>query len=40
MKGLVLTPRGEDVLFVLQVLGGVAGFYISILAFTALCGAL
>lgn len=40
MKGLILTQRGEDVLFILKVLGGVAGFYISILAFTALCGAL
>lgn len=40
MSDLVLTQRGRDILFVLQVLGVTAGLYIGILAITTLCGAL
>ena len=40
MSGLVLTQRGRDVLFVLQVLGGTLGVYLGILAVTTLAGAL
>lgn len=40
MKGIVLTQRGRDVLFVLQCLGAAAGVYGFILCFTALAGAL
>lgn len=40
MRGLVLTQRGRDVLFVLQAVGAAAGVYGFILAFTVLAGAL
>lgn len=40
MNGIVWTQRGRDLGFILQVLGGTAIVYGSILAVTALAGAL